>query len=87
MRYLRRANETNKYDELLGRAKMFYDQPMVGELMNAVRELKERPEVVRRGECSHCVIYKGIPICNKWRTLPDVDLNDFCSYGERKENG
>ena len=29
----------NKYDELLDRAKMFYDQPMVGELMNAVREL------------------------------------------------
>lgn len=35
---------------------------MVGELMNAVRELKERPEVVRCGECIY--YHKAHVLCN-----------------------
>ena len=41
--------------------------------------------VVRCKDCTHCVMYRGVPFCNKWRTFPDIELNDFCSYGERKE--
>lgn len=69
----------NKYDELLDRAKMFYDQPMVGELMNAVRELKDKADIVRWGEC-----VRPIEDC------PFTDFvmmkRDFCSYGKRKED-
>ena len=79
----------NKYDELLDRAKMFYDQPMVGELMNAVRELKERPEVVR---CEGCYYFRNF-LCKhpQWGKdndflHPMVSEDDYCSYGERKED-
>ena len=41
--------------------------------------------VVRCKDCTRCVMYRGVPFCNKWRTFPDIELNDFCSYGERKE--
>lgn len=41
--------------------------------------------VVRCKDCARCVIHKGVPICNKWRTFPEVELDGFCSYGERKE--
>ena len=41
--------------------------------------------VVRCKDCSRCVTHKGVPICNKWRTFPEVELDGFCSYGERKE--
>ena len=41
--------------------------------------------VVRCKDCARCVPYKGVPICNKWRTFPEVELDGFCSYGERKE--
>ena len=46
-------------------------------------------EVIRCKDCARCVPYKGIPICNKWRTFPEVELDGFCSYGERKgaDNG
>ena len=40
--------------------------------------------VVRCKDCARCVMYRGVPFCNKWRTFPDIELNDFCSYGERK---
>ena len=41
--------------------------------------------VVRCKDCARCVTHKGVPICNKWRTFPEVELDGFCSYGERKE--
>ena len=41
--------------------------------------------VVRCKDCARCVPYKGVPICNKWRTFPEVESDDFCSYGEKKE--
>ena len=41
--------------------------------------------VVRCKDCARCVMYKGVPFCNKWRTFPEIKLDDFCSYGERKE--
>ena len=41
--------------------------------------------VVRCKDCARCVPYKGVPFCNKWRTFPEVELDGFCSYAERKE--
>ena len=41
--------------------------------------------VVRCKDCTRLVLHKGIPICSKWRTFPEVELEGFCSYGERKE--
>ena len=41
--------------------------------------------VVRCRECARCVPYKGVPICNKWRTFPEVELDGFCSCAEQKE--
>lgn len=41
--------------------------------------------VVRCKDCARCVPYKGVPFCNKWRTFPEVGLDGFCSYAERKE--
>ena len=80
----------NKYDELLDRAKMFYDQPMVGELMNAVRELKERPDIVR---CNECIFRRepqmfgtaiiGELLCSILGV--PMNLDNFCSYGEKKD--
>ena len=40
--------------------------------------------VVRCKDCARCVPYKGVPICNKWRTFPEVESDDFCSYGEKE---
>ena len=45
----------------------------------------KRVEVVRCKDCARCVTHKGVPICNKWRTFPEVELDGFCSYGKRKE--
>ena len=45
----------------------------------------KRVEVVRCKDCTRCVTHKGVHICNKWRTFPEIELDDFCSYGERKE--
>jgi len=48
----REVKTSEYYDDLIRRAElMMYEAPIIGELMNAVRELKERPEVVRCGEC------------------------------------
>ena len=41
--------------------------------------------VVRCKDCARCVPYKGVPFCNKWRTFPEVELDGFCAYAERKE--
>ena len=41
--------------------------------------------VVRCKDCARCVPYKGVPFCNKWRIFPEVELDGFCSYAERKE--
>ena len=49
----------------------------------AVKALDAVP-VVRCKDCARCITYKGIPFCNKWRTFPEVELDGFCSYGERK---
>ena len=46
----------------------------------------KRVEVVRCKDCARCVTHKGVPICNKWRTFPEVELDGFCSYGKRKED-
>ena len=45
----------------------------------------KRVDVVRCKDCARCVTHKGVPICNKWRTFQEVELDGFCSYGERKE--
>ena len=53
---------------------------------------KDLVEVVRCKDCKNCramspsggVIYK-FPICQKFRCT--TKTTDFCSYGERKENG
>ena len=45
----------------------------------------KRVDVVRCKDCTRCVPHKGVLICNKWRTFPEVELDGFCFYGERKE--
>lgn len=73
----------NKYDELLERAKRFTDTAIVGELINAVSELKDREDVVR---CKDCRAY-DVPDGDGWCYQNDISVqaDDFCSYGERKE--
>ena len=58
-----------------------------GELMGCIEDAPtiDAVPVVRCKDCARCVPYKGVPICNKWRTFPEVELDGFCSYGERKE--
>lgn len=83
----------NKYDELIERAKRFTDTAIVGELINAVSELKDRESVVHCKDCKHYKVRnqsahwkaKALQCCRSANTkrLP----NDFCSYGERKEDG
>lgn len=41
--------------------------------------------VVRCKDCARCITYRGVTFCNKWRTFPEVELDGFCSYAERKE--
>lgn len=58
--------------------------------LDVVRYLNTLPTidaapVVRCKDCARCVTHKGVPICNKWRTFPEVELDGFCSCGERKE--
>ena len=45
----------------------------------------KRVEVVRCKDCARCITYRGVTFCNKWRTFPEVELDGFCSYAERKE--
>lgn len=45
----------NKYEELIKRAEHFNDMPIIGELINAVRELKDRENIVR---CCEYVNYE-----------------------------
>lgn len=42
--------------------------------------------VVRCGECKYCVFHCGEHFCIKWRAFPVVETDDFCSYGERRED-
>ena len=80
----------NKYDELIERAKRFTDTAIVGELINAVSELKDREDVVRCCECKYGEIDDpDFPYQYFCRASGD-DWNEgehFCSYGERKDNG
>lgn len=78
----------NKYDELIERAKRFTDTAIVGELINAVSELKKRPDVVYCRECiGKAHWYEndyGFSICGL-SGLYVVEDNDFCSYGEKED--
>ena len=58
-----------------------------GELMGCIEDAPtvDAVPVVRCKDCARCVPYKGVPFCNKWRTFPEVELDGFCSYAERKE--
>ena len=40
--------------------------------------------VVRCKDCARCITHKGVHICNKWRTFQEVELDGFCSYGEKE---
>ena len=51
---------------------------------NVVKSPLDVEVVVRCKDCARCVPYKGVLFCNKWRTFPEVELDGFCSYGERK---
>ena len=46
-------------------------------------------EVVRCKDCKHFVAPQGVPCCGNFYGLgfPNASGNDFCSYGERKDNG
>ena len=66
----------------------------VGEIsmpMFTVRNImKNAPsiDIVRCGKCKHCVPYStcdgDYQMCMRWEDYScDVNLNDFCSYGER----
>ena len=81
----------NKYDELIERAKRFTDTAIVGELINAISELKDREDVVRCKDCEHCDehLKKNGEVyfyrCGFFDI--EVEADDFCSYGGRKEDG
>ena len=42
--------------------------------------------VVRCGECKYCVFHCGEHFCIKLMAFPVVETDDFCSYGERRED-
>lgn len=46
-------------------------------------------EVVRCKDCKHFVTPQGVPCCDNFFGLgfPHPSGDDFCSYGERKEDG
>lgn len=76
--------------ELVAEKPFNHGNSMRGGIRKALRCIEQAPTVdavpvVRCKDCARCVTHKGIPICNKWRTFPEVELDDFCSYGERKE--
>lgn len=52
-----------------------------------LRELAEIADrLVTCRECKYCVPYGGYQMCMRWEDYScDVGLNDFCSYGERRE--
>ena len=45
-------------------------------------------EVVRCKDCKHYVAPQGVPCCDCFYGLgfPNKSGNDFCSYGERRDN-
>ena len=75
----------------VGRCSLYILPAAYCEGWNGLLELIEKAPtidavpVVRCKDCARCVTHKGVPICNKWRTFPEVELDGFCSYGERKE--
>ena len=44
-------------------------------------------EVVRCKDCKHYVAPQGTYVCDCFEGLNFATDNDFCSYGERKDNG
>ena len=44
--------------------------------------------VVRCKDCKHFVAPQGVPCCDNfyWLGFPNASGNDFCSYGERKDD-
>ncbi len=67
-----------------GFAEFGYSRSLIRLLLSESPTIDTVP-VVRCKDCARCVTHKGVPICNKWRTFPEVELDGFCSYGERKE--
>lgn len=69
-----------------GNKKAIYREAIlaVRSILHSAKAIDTVP-VVRCKDCARCVTHKGVPICNKWRTFPEVELDGFCSYGERKE--
>lgn len=75
---------------LRGNAAAKYPSSFYMGLFAAADEVSKIPtadvvEVVRCKDCTFCVIHKGVPFCIKWRTFPEVTLDDYCSYGERRD--
>ena len=57
----------------------------------SVDDVKKAPtidavSVVRCGECKYCVFHCGEHFCIKLIAFPVVETDDFCSYGERRED-
>lgn len=50
-------------------------------------------EVVHCCDCQNCTAFQQFAdsevllFCEKWKGHPLVDPTDFCSYGERRDNG
>ena len=68
-----------------------YDRVHIGEPGKARKLIADAPtvdavEVVRCKDCKHYVAPQGTYVCDCFEGLNFATDNDFCSYGERKDN-
>lgn len=70
-----------------------YDRQHEGEAGRARKLIENAPavdavEVVRCKDCKHYRTYSTFVVdCCRGHGMTYVNANDFCNYGERKENG